>query len=161
MMGEYSRRLETKTVAMTESMYNRLTRTPTFSNHFECARFFFLMFSAVAEVTSARAKEQNKMACAPHHRFVANTHMRFTTWSWFSQLPSKCARHTGFFFFFFFGLQFARAVCHSRDFYYTKSAHIIKSIKIRHLLSTFALFFYFHLLLFLFSSRISQVRRVQ
>lgn len=160
MMREYAR-TSRNDAAMTESMYNRLTLTTTFPNQSECADvFFFFMFSAVAEVTSVRANERNKMACAPHQFVRRATHMRFTTWSWFSQLPSECARHTGF---FFFGLQFALAVCHSRDFYYTKSAHIIKSIKIRHLLSTFALFFYFLLLFFFFCSvrRISLVRRVQ
>lgn len=158
-MGEYARWLETARRWLNQcsiidplSLSLYLPHTDFFKSLRMCSCSF--MFSAVAEVTSVRAIERNEMACAPH-RFAASTHMRFTTWSWFSQLPFECARHTGF--LFFFGLQFAHAVCHSRDFYYTKSAHIIESIKIRHLLSTFALFFYF----LLFSRRIPLERRVQ
>lgn len=76
---------------------------------------------------SVRASDRttkNKMACGPRQQIGAIAHMRFTTWSWFSQLPSEwCSAVLSHWLLLFVTLQFARCLSFTRFLLHDERAY--------------------------------------
>lgn len=104
-----------------------------------CAHVFRVFSGCKSYAKCENDRTTYKMACALHQLAHTHTHMKFTTWSWFSQLPSKCYRALASSVYNFRCLSFTR-------FLLRESAHIIKSIKIR--ICSFFLFLFLLLIFF-------------